>query len=926
MKVFVNNKSIHGIARVVEAQMKYLGEFGVEVVSDPKRADVIANHGAEAYEYGTTPLVSHNHGAYWSRQDWGRNYKEVNKQVVASMLRSVAHTAPSRWVAEALRRGAFIYPEVVYHGVNAEEFWQGDNKGYVLWNKARPDFVSDPRDLMEVAMNMPKTQFWTTIGHKTSNVKVIGVLPYTDMKEVLASAGVYLATTRETFGIGTLEALASGVPVAGWDWGGQSEIIKQGETGYLAPPGNWKALEECVQLCINQRDRLSPNCVDDAHDRWGWRQRIQQYADLYKRVYELYSRKAPKVSVIITAYKLDAYLPKCLRSVQAQSFEDFECIVVDDANLESTRTIVEHLVGNDNRFRYVATPHNLGLPGARNFGLSQSTGFYIRHLDADDFLAENALAVEAEALDKDNSIHIVYGHMGLVDPDGSVQMEGTEVKRPGWPEKQFDWYKQMAHLNQIPSCAMARREVYEKTGGYRERMERNEDAEFWCRATSLGFHASKVTQAITYYHMMRNDSKGAVEWREQGKEPDWTAWFPWRLGADDYATGKVAWKKYNRNHPAQHLVPFGAQGPPSEKDHFWLINDYAYPVVSVIVTCGPNHRQYLLDALDSVQAQSFTDWECIVVNNTGENWGRNLMGAPWAKIVDMGGNKGASAARNAGYRYARGKYIIWLDADDYWMPWLLEKMVAYAEHNEGVIYSDFIDTDDNKHFELHGHGEFAVERVLNDYCYAGSSVLYPRKIVQAVFDEYGGWDEKIPGKEDWDWQIAVHTLGYCAYRVPEGLFVYRRYTTTKRETDHAKIDEIVDYVNKKWYPYRTGEKRIMCGCNRKTIPRTTPSSTMSASGHFIKNTDEIAGAQTAVAVEYLGPLTGKFTIKSRVAPGISYRFSTTDRIKDVFIEDAKLLVSRLDAQGRPEYRILQGKIAPEDVNNPSAVLGAPVGV
>jgi hypothetical protein len=92
----------------------------------------------------------------------------------------------------------------------------------------------------------------------------------------------------------------------------------------------------------------------------------------------------------------------------------------------------------------------------------------------------------------------------------------------------------MAHMNQLPSCVMARREVYERSGGYRLRMKRQEDAEFWCRVTSLGFRAKKFTEAVTYYHRDRPDSKGVVEWNEQGSEPDWTAWFPWRMGASDF--------------------------------------------------------------------------------------------------------------------------------------------------------------------------------------------------------------------------------------------------------------------------------------------------------------------------------------------------------------------------------------------------------
>jgi len=233
----------------------------------------------------------------------------------------------------------------------------------------------------------------------------------------------------------------------------------------------------------------------------------------------------------------------------------------------------------------------------------------------------------------------------------------------------------MAHMNQLPSCVMMRRAVLERSGGYRDRMKRNEDAEFWCRVTSLGFKAKKFTEAVTYFHRQRSDSKGAEEWAEEGKEPDWTAWFPWRMGASDYGEARKVLAKNAGAHPNPPLVPFGAQGKPRDK-RFWYVHDYAYPVVSVIVTCGPSHEKFLLDALDSVQAQSYPDWECIVVNDTGKEWGSDIMGAPFAKVVNMNGNEGVSAARNKGFEFAQGRFVIWMDADDYWLPWYLDKMVA----------------------------------------------------------------------------------------------------------------------------------------------------------------------------------------------------------------------------------------------------------
>jgi len=916
-----------GIRRVSEAMIKHFPAFGVEHTTQLKEADVLINHGADlTYSLGK-PVVNINHGLYWSRQPWADNYQEVNQMAVESMCRAVAHTAPSDWVNRALRRGGLWYPETVYHGVDSDQFQVPEAHGnYVLWNKARADYVSDPGDMQNIAALMTNVQFHSTIGRPTYNVKVLGSMPYDAMKEMVAGAGVYLATARETFGIGTLEALAYGVPVAGWDWGGQSEIILQGITGYLAPPGDFKALAQCIQQCFAERDRLSVNARADVEKRWGWERRIEQYAGIVKRVYAESQVDRPRVSIILTTYKLDKYLPDALDSVLRQTMPDFECLVIDDANSNFTWKIVEEYEKQDARIHYLATPNNFGLPGARNFGFAHARGHYIRHLDADDMLAAEALKIEAGTLDEQPGMHIVYGHLEVINEDGSRNLDRNgEPLRSGWPPKQFDWVGQMAHLNQLPSCAMARREVFERSGGYRERMKRNEDAEFWCRVTSLGFRARKITQAITYYHRQRTDSKGAMEWEREGKEPDWTAWFPWRVGAGDYQEATKILRQYNGDHPAPHLVPFGAQGQ-APKRRFWYVHDYAYPVVSVIVTVGPGHESYMIDALDSIWAQNYPDWECIVVNDTGKPWeSGNVMGAPWAKVVSTGGNLGAASARNAGFPHARGNYIIWMDADDIWLPWFLSLMVAHAERNDGIIYSDAL-LQKKDELTVHRFEDFTAETLAANMRYAGTSVLIPRAIAEAVFKLQGGWDQDIPGKEDHDWQIAVHSMGFCAYRIPEPLFVYRMYSSTKREKDFAKIDIIGEYLNKKWFDYRIGGKQFMCSCGGTKKTDNQPASLLSSSGNFNLSEDfKTDTATQMVKVEYVGPRAETFSIRSRVMPGKTYRFGNNPQHKEqtVFLEDAEFLVSLLDGE-RPQWRVLSQGASMEQ-RDPAAALGVAIG-
>ena len=935
INVFISKFANEGILRVIEAMYEYLPQFGIKPTEDINEAHIINNHGGALHKAKGIPSVASNHGLYWSRQPWGHDFQDVNKLLTDVMASAVAHTVPSDWVNRAVRRGGFWYPETIYHGIDSSKFVpQKENDGYVLWNKARADFVSDPNDVMRIASMMQNRQFYSTIGHVSPNLKILNssankAMPHAKMKEVTSRAGVYLATTRETFGIATLEAMAYGVPVAGWDWGGQSEIIIQGETGYLAPPGNWEALRECIERCFDERERLSANAIQDIKTRWNWKPRIEQYADIFKRVYAgHYATNLPKVSVIVTAYRLDEFLPACLDSILRQTFKDFECIVVDDANLDSTRMIVGAYTKVDKRVVYQPTITNRGLSGARNIGLQVSKGKFIRHVDADDFLPENALALEVTALEDEKEIsHVVYGHLEVVRTDGSRVMEGSEPVRSGWPEPEFKWNYQMAHLNQLPSTVMVKREVYELSGGYRERMKRNEDAEFWCRVSSLGFRIRKFTQAVTLFHRERANSKGATEWATQGKEPDWTAWFPWRWGGVDFQSGWDAIRSRGDAPKNAHLVPFGAQGTPPKPLHFWYVHDYAYPVVSIVVTVGPGHEQYVIDALDSIQAQTYPDWECILVNDTGEKWDKDFMGAPWAKVVNMEGNQGVSAARNEGFKHIKGKYVIWMDADDYWLPWYLERMMLYAEKNSGVIFSDLLkeETEDGG-YEVYQYRDFVSENVPIFMQYPGSSILVPREIAQAMVEYQSGFRVDFPGQEDWNYQMGVHHLGFCAFRIPEPLFVYRMYSTTKRETDRDKIELIREKMAEQYPQYMKGEVKLMCGCQGTKPPITqNPASLLSSSGNFENNEIHIdpSNPNQMVMVEYMGDYES-YPIGSRQNRGVTYRFGKqeTNSRRAIFVNDLKFLLS-LNTGGEPLFRVI-GQVAQPENFNPVLALGKPI--
>ncbi|WP_405972346.1 bifunctional glycosyltransferase family 2 protein/CDP-glycerol:glycerophosphate glycerophosphotransferase [Streptomyces sp. NBC_00988] len=106
----------------------------------------------------------------------------------------------------------------------------------------------------------------------------------------------------------------------------------------------------------------------------------------------------PRFSVIVPAYKVQAYLHECLESVLSQSYPDLELIAVDDCSPDACGAIIDEFAARDARVRAVHLPENQGLGRARNAGLEQATGDYLVFLDSDDTLTPDALRAIADRL------------------------------------------------------------------------------------------------------------------------------------------------------------------------------------------------------------------------------------------------------------------------------------------------------------------------------------------------------------------------------------------------------------------------------------------------------------------------------------------------------------------------------------------------
>jgi len=91
----------------------------------------------------------------------------------------------------------------------------------------------------------------------------------------------------------------------------------------------------------------------------------------------------PKISVIVPVYKAEAYLRRCVNSILAQTFQDFEVLLIDDGSPDKSGKICDDYVKKDSRVR-VFHKENGGVSSARNLGLDNAVGRYIAFVDSDD--------------------------------------------------------------------------------------------------------------------------------------------------------------------------------------------------------------------------------------------------------------------------------------------------------------------------------------------------------------------------------------------------------------------------------------------------------------------------------------------------------------------------------------------------------------
>lgn len=217
--------------------------------------------------------------------------------------------------------------------------------------------------------------------------------------------------------------------------------------------------------------------------------------------------KSPEVSVIIPTYNTTEYIGEALDSVLAQTFQDYEIIVINDGSPD-TDELERVLEPYRERIIYLKQ-ENLGVSAARNAGIRVARGTLIAQLDPDDLWEPDYLAFQVEAMHSDPTLDVLYPN-GLIFGDGPDA--GCKLMDVCASEGEVTFESLVTQRCIVQSYCIARRETFIRVGMYDESLRCSEDFDLWLRIVKQGGRISYHRRVLVRYRRRRGSHTSDPVW------------------------------------------------------------------------------------------------------------------------------------------------------------------------------------------------------------------------------------------------------------------------------------------------------------------------------------------------------------------------------------------------------------------------------
>ncbi|MDQ2686928.1 MAG: glycosyltransferase, partial [Armatimonadota bacterium] len=578
-------------------------------------------------------------------------------------------------------------------------------------------------------------------------------------------------------------------------------------------------------------------------------QQIQRHADVYgparvalaqeslRRVQDTPAHETrPAITAIVCTFNRVDMLQRVLKSYEAQTLPRwaYEVVVVDDGSSDGTTAFLESY-RPDYTLVVHRMPQNSGLSAARNAGIIKARGEIVLFQDDDDAATPTYLKQHLRTHQAHPGAHVAA--FGRIDPSPEIadSVAFQVLNGASGLLNYFDDFRdgQLLDFRFFWGGLVSLKAAFLKENGLFDEETRwgMDDAELAWRLKDAGLqvvhnknavlHALRSLTLEQFCRRQSNQGRAAAWMTRKHPHPTVPFWvgvanadqrLPQLTEAWERAQGvietmdtleRAGWAAVSKmpefrtkTLPAlQSLCRIGAEyhllSGYQERLTELHAQDEARPVsvpehalVSVVVTCY-NYGRFLTEAVESIVAQTYTNWEVIIVNDgspddtqaVAERFIASHPDHP-IRLINQSNSGHAAYARNRGLSEARGQYLLCLDADDVLAPTFLSECVALLERAPAlsIAYTDQERFYDDGRIERFHAGDYST-RDLTEYLPFGACSLFTRQ----TWLNAGPY--KPVGYEDWDFWLACAETGHFGRRIPKPLFHYRKHNEGKYAQD-----------------------------------------------------------------------------------------------------------------------------------------------
>lgn len=216
----------------------------------------------------------------------------------------------------------------------------------------------------------------------------------------------------------------------------------------------------------------------------------------------------PLVSVVVPSFNESTEIVRAsLQSLRAQTFTDFECIVIDESTRPELAAACEAACAEDPRFIYIHPTERLGLSRSLNLGLERARSELVARFDSDDLCLPERLALQVAYLQAHPTVSVVGGSLEIIDEDGRTQAFRHYPQEPKAVARGMHLTTTVAH-----PTIMFRRALVAAHGSYNPEFRFSEDLDLWLRWLNAGVVFANIPQVVVRYRQ-KNTRRDIRHWR-----------------------------------------------------------------------------------------------------------------------------------------------------------------------------------------------------------------------------------------------------------------------------------------------------------------------------------------------------------------------------------------------------------------------------